>query len=304
MLRFSTPSRAILPLLAAFFALVVAAPAWAQVTTGTIKVTVLDDSDFEMAVPGAVVTLSGDSLIGGQQVREADPNGEAIFSKLLPGRYVVDVTKEGFTGVRVTDVQVNVNRTSPITVNLPTGEMEIVEVEAKKAAVDVNSTSRGEVLTKEFLERIPAGRSYQAAVSMAQGVTGGGGNPNMGGGSYNENTYMLDGANITDPVTGTFSVNFNFDAIQQIEVLLGGYMPEYGVSVGGVVNLVTESGTNNLEFDTSIYYSNGDWRPRMDARYASDGTEIAPTGFDATLQMLHKANDALFEKLMVREEPA
>jgi hypothetical protein len=286
MLRFPTPNRAMLPLLAAFVALVVALPAWGQVTTGSIKVAVIDDSDFEMAIPGATVTLSGESLIGGDQTREADPNGEVAFAKLLPGIYVLDVTKDGFTGVRVTEVQVTVNRVAQIPVTLSAGDMEIIEVEAKKAAVDVNSTSRGEVLTKEFLERIPAGRSYQAAVSMAQGVTGGGGNPNIGGGSYNENTYMLDGANITDPVTGTFSVNFNFDAIQQIEVLLGGYMPEYGVSVGGVVNLVTESGTNNLEFDTSAYYSNGDWRPRMDSRFASDGTEIAPTGFDSTLQSL------------------
>ncbi|MFT5457183.1 MAG: hypothetical protein ACI9K2_003676 [Myxococcota bacterium] len=57
---------------------------------------------------------------------------------------------------------------------------------------------QGEVLTKELLERIPTGRSYQSAVSLAQGVTGNGGNPNLGGASTNESTYTLDGANVSD----------------------------------------------------------------------------------------------------------
>ncbi len=137
-----------------------------------------------------------------------------------------------------------------------------------------------------MLQKIPAGRDYQSAVQRAAGVIGYG-NPNMSGGAYNENTYMLDGANITDPVTGTFSVNFNYDAIQQIEIVLGGYMPEYGVSLGGVVNLVTETGTNNLQFQTSIYYLNGNWAPKLDARYTADGYELAPSSFDSSFQTVN-----------------
>jgi len=129
---------------------------------------------------------------------------------------------------------------------------EEIEVIARRAAVDVESTTRGTVLTKDYLQRIPAGRSYQSAVSMAPGVAGGGGNPNIAGGASNENTYMLDGANITDPVTGTFSVNFNFDAIQQLELLLGGRMAEFG-GVGATLNAVSESGTNNLQFGVGAH---------------------------------------------------
>jgi outer membrane receptor protein involved in Fe transport len=102
----------------------------------------------------------------------------------------------------------------------------------------------------------------------------------------NENTYTLDGVNITDPVTGTFSVNFNFDAIEQIEVLLGGYLPEHGQSLGAVINIVTESGTNSLQFDSSVYYGNGNLRPRMDHRIAADGATIAPTGFGSSLETI------------------
>ena len=62
-------------------------------------------------------------------------------------------------------------------------------------------TREGKVLLKEVLTRIPTGRSYESAVSMAVGVTGGRGNQSLGDGATHENTYLLDGANIADPVT-------------------------------------------------------------------------------------------------------
>jgi Ca-activated chloride channel family protein len=121
---------------------------------------------------------------------------------------------------------------------------EEITVEARQMAIDTESTAVGQVMSKEFLQRVPAGRTYQSAVQTVPGVAG---NPNMGGAASHENTYLVDGANITDPVTGTFSLNFNFDAIQQIEVLTAGRMPELPGSSGAVINLVTASGTNNLE---------------------------------------------------------
>jgi hypothetical protein len=259
--------------------------AFAQ-TTGALRGTVNDGDG--LPIPSVTVTLSSDQLIGGKQERVTDPEGRFLFVELPPGVYEVISQKAGFQTISLTGIQINVNRTSNQTIVMNAGEeAEVFDVVAKRSAVDVENTTTGQILTKEFLERIPAGRSYQSAVQMASGVqTGSGGNPNMAGGATNENTYMLDGATITDPVTGTFSVNFNYDAIQQIEVLLGGYEPEYGISLGGVVNLVTESGTNNFEFDTLVYYENGDWRPRMDGRFTADGLDLMPTGFDSTSSLL------------------
>ena len=274
-----------LPLLAIFWLLTVATTAMA-VTTGSIRGTALDEDG--LPIPGVLVIISSENLIGGQQERESDAGGEFSFVELPPGAYELTAIKGGFTSVTYTGIVVQVGRTATQVVEMRYGgELDELVVEGTRNAVDVENTTRGEVLTKEFLQRIPAGRSYQSAVQQVAGVQGGvGGNPNMAGAAYNENTYMLDGATVTDPVTGTFSLNFNYDAIQQIEVLLGGFMPEYGQSLGGVVNLVTESGTNNLEFDTNVYYVNGDWRPRTDARYSADGFTIAPTDFGSTLSSL------------------
>jgi hypothetical protein len=283
-IRIQLPIPRLLRLFAAFAALLLAVPALAQ-TTGSIRVTVQDADEFE--VPNASVTLSSPALPGGKQTKTTSGAGQVLFNELPPSNdYSLEI--EAAAGEALVEgITVKIGRTINQVVQLAEGE--VIEVVAKQKAVDIESTTRGSVLTKEFLQRVPTGRTYQTAVQTAAGVAvgaGQGGNPNIGGAAQNENTYLLDGANITDPVTGTFSTNFNFDAIQQIEVLLGGYMPEYGVSLGGVVNVVTDSGSNNLEFNSSIYYTNGDWRPRLDERVASDGTILAPNGWDNTFQTI------------------
>ncbi|MEZ4318200.1 MAG: TonB-dependent receptor [Myxococcota bacterium] len=283
-IRIQLPIPRLLRLFAAFAALLVAMPALAQ-TTGSLRVSVVDTDEFE--IPNAEVILSGPGLPGGSQTRATGDSGMVVFNDLPPhDDYTIEV-KSSAGEARVDSIPIRVSREYNLVVTVEAGETVVVT--AKEKAVDVSSTSRGSVLTKEFLQRVPSGRTYQTAVQQAAGVAvgaGQGGNPNIGGAAQNENTYMLDGANITDPVTGTFSVNFNFDAIQQIEVLLGGYMPEYGVSLGGVVNVVTDSGSNNLEFNSSVFYTNGDWRPRLDERISADGTTLAPNGWDNTFQSI------------------
>jgi hypothetical protein len=257
--------------------------AYAQ-TTGTLRGTVFDEDDLEM--PNVSITITSPNLIGGKRESETDGSGRFSFLELLPGPYSITAVYEGYPAVTVQGVQVNINRTTTQNINMiPGDDAEVVDVVARQT-VDTEDTTVGQVLTKDFLRNIPAGRSYQQVVQTTAGVSGGS-NPNVGGGASNENTYLLDGATVTDPVTGTFGNNFNFDAIQQIEVLTAGVEPEYGTSLGGIINIVTESGTNNLQFDTSVFYQNGNWRPRKDERWTADGFQLGPTGFDTQLGILN-----------------
>lgn len=278
---FRVMGRAVALFVMLFVALTLATPAYAQ-TAGNIDGTVVDADGLGM--PGATVTLTGANLIGGKSDSATNDDGYFRFVQLLPGVYSITVSKSGFSPVTVEGIQVLINRTTTQNVSLTAGEEADVVTVTSQQAIDVTSASVGSVLTKDFLQKIPTGQSYQNAVQLAAGVTGGG-NPNVSGGASNENQYMVDGATVTDPVTGTFSNNFNYDAIQQIEVLLGGYDPEYN-ALGGIINLVTDSGTNNLQFNTSVYYGNGNWAPKMDARYTADGYTLGPTGFDSSLQTL------------------
>jgi len=254
--------------------------AFASTTKGTIKGTALDDGG--LPIPGVMVTINSENLMGDRQM-STDSEGRFIFIELPPGLYELVAMRDGFATIKKPNLQVNAGRNTIVNIEMPVGGGEEMVIEESRPVIDTESGDRGSVLTKQFLERIPAGRSYQSAVQMAAGVTGGS-NPNVGGASYNENTYMLDGVNITDPVTGTFSMNFNFDAIEQIQVLTSAFDPEFGQNLGGSINIITEYGGNTLEYIQNIYYENGNWGPKLDSTFAADGAEIAPTDFDSTFQ--------------------
>jgi outer membrane cobalamin receptor len=103
-------------------------------------------------------------------------------------------------------------------------------------------------------------RAYQTAIEVVPGVadqTGAGGNPSVFGANLGQNSYQVDGLNTTDPVTHTFSLNFGFDAIQEIAIQTGGFEAEYGRAVGGIINVITKSGGNRFS-------------GTADARYTSD----------------------------------
>ena len=247
-------------------------------TNGNIKGTAVDEGG--LPIPGVVITVSSDNLMGKRQ-GQSDAQGNFLIAELPPGNYALEASRKGFSTVRRTNLIVRVGSNSIVNLTMPLeGAGAEIVVEEKRTVIDTESGNQGSVLTREFLERIPAGRSYQQAAQLAVGVTGGS-NPNVGGASSQENTYLMDGVNITDPVTGTFSLNFNFDAIEQLQVLTSAYDPEYGQNLGGAINIVTDTGSNTLEFQLYADYQNGEWGPRRDAIYAADGFQLAPTDFDS-----------------------
>jgi hypothetical protein len=262
--------------------------AFAQsMTKGIIKGRVVD-SEGDLAIPGVMITIESENLMGIRET-QTDTEGRFLFPELPPGVYQLTATRNNFKTNRRVGLQINAGRSTIVNIGLERGggDDEMI-IEERRPVVDTQSGDRGSVLTKDFLQRIPAGRSYQSAVQMAAGVTGGS-NPNVGGASGNENSYMLDGVNITDPVTGTFSMNFNFDSIEQLQVLTSAFDPEYGQNLGGAINIISASGGNTLEFVQDVRYQNGQWGPKLDTSFAADGTQLAPTDFDSTFQSIRAA---------------
>jgi len=236
---------------AAFFAvLCFAFGAWAQ-TYGTLTGSAEDVNGGPVA--GIKVTVTSPALIGGERAQLTDAGGQFRFVNLPVGKYAVRGEGKGFRTLVQTGLQVSLGETTDIVLLIEAdAEEQVVEVRAERPLIDTRKTHVGASLTKEFLEDVPSGRSYQSAAQFLPGVSGGG-NPNIHGGSAYSNQYYVDGINTTDPTTNTFSLNFNFDAIEEIEVITGGMSPEYGNTSGGVINVVTKGGSNEFELDSSFY---------------------------------------------------
>jgi hypothetical protein len=215
------------------------------------------------AVPGAKVTVTG------QQVeRSATTNESGIYriENLEPGTYTVRVEQAGFKAAVANNVTVFVGRESTINMKLETGEITAtVDVTATAGGIDQTSTSTGQNLNDQLFQNIPVQRQVSSLFYLSPGATdsinGGRDNPSVAGGSALDNLYVADGVNITNSAfggIGTFSRSYgalgtgiNTSFIKEVQVKTGGFEPQYGQSIGGIVNIITQSGGN--EYHGSIY---------------------------------------------------
>lgn len=234
----------------------VASVAAGQETTGTLAGRLTDAQG--LAVPGATVTVTGPQ---GSRSAISDSAGRFQIPFLPPGRYDVRSELQGFKSVEVKGVAVGLGQTTELAMKMDIGGLtETVEVSGSATVVDTTSTTTGAILSDELLARVPVGRRFSEALYLAPGVGSGGtvgsANPSISGSSGLDNQYVVDGVNVTNTgygALGSYSIIFGslgnatpFDFIKEIQVKTGGYEAEFGQSMGGVVNVVTKSGSNAL----------------------------------------------------------
>jgi hypothetical protein len=208
-------------------------------------------------MPGAKVELRSADMIGGPRRAVTDDEGRFDFPLIPPGHYLLTVSYEGIKPIK-RSVTLEVGQTEqlqiPLVAELAGSETSVIVEERRR--LDSDRVSTGKVLTAEQESQLATTRRYQDVVQQLPGVTGGL-NPVMAGGSYRHNRYLVDGLDITDPVDNTFSANFNFDAIAQMDLLLLAVDAQYN-SLGGVINLITRRGTDRFNVDASIFVNHQD----------------------------------------------
>ncbi|HEX3186048.1 MAG TPA: TonB-dependent receptor [Pyrinomonadaceae bacterium] len=239
-----------------------AGSAFAQTTTtGSIEGVVTDSTGA--AVPGVTVTATRQ----GGRTTSATTNDEGFFriSNVEPGIYSVSIeAAKGFAKFEQGDVPVNLSRTSTITIQLrPQGAAETVTVTAGSgAAIDVTQNTTGTNVSTEQFSNFPTQRTVQSLYTIAPTVTRSGlrdssgreRDPSVAGSSGPENNYILDGVNVTDPAFGGSGANLPFEFVQEIEIKTGAYGADIGKATGGVFNVITKSGTNEIHGDAYAYF--------------------------------------------------
>jgi hypothetical protein len=243
-----------------------ATPLLAQETTvrGAMSGVVLDSTGA--VIPDAKVTINGPT---GTRSAQSDSAGRFVFDVLIPGFYGVKAEKQGFKSAEVKGAQVFTGRTSSVRFSLVPGAVsETVEVTAGAVAVDTASTNVSTNLNDTFYQNVPVARNVAGLFYASSGVTSGQGtgaaNPSISGGSGLENQYVADGVNITDGAFGGLGVfsreygslatGINLAFVKEVQVKTGGYEPQYGKSTGGVVQIVTKSGSTAFHGGVTGYY--------------------------------------------------
>jgi outer membrane receptor protein involved in Fe transport len=213
--------------------------------------------------PGVTVTATRQ----GGRTTSATTNDEGFFriNNVEPGIYTVSIeAAKGFAKFEQGDVPVNLSRTSTITIQLrPQGAAETVTVTAGSgAAIDVTQNTTGTNVSTEQFSNFPTQRTVQSLYTIAPTVTRSGlrdssgreRDPSVAGSSGPENNYILDGVNVTDPAFGGSGANLPFEFVQEIEIKTGAYGADIGKATGGVFNVITKSGTNEIHGDAYAYF--------------------------------------------------
>jgi len=242
----------------------------ASAVYGSIGGVVTDQSGAVIA--GAKVTLT--STAQGIPYRAAtDSRGAYSFPSVPVGRYDLAIQASGFERHNRTGLIVDIDSALHVDVTLEVaGRQETVTVtEVSPAAVEAASTQLGEVVTGRSMTAVALnGRSFtdllalqagivpvstqqpdsivMAGVTVAIAPSGGlnPGNQSISGQREDANGFMVNGGDVKELMNGGTSIVPNLDSIAEFRILTNNFDPEYGNSSGGIVNVVTKSGTNQL----------------------------------------------------------
>lgn len=258
-----TSRRIVHGLLALIVSLAAAGGAAAQTSTGGLRGFVKDGTGGVLA--GVTVEASSPTRIGAPAVTVTDAQGLYTFQNLPLGEYTLVFTLQGFTTVRRESIRVEVGRTIQVDIGLEVGTVEqAVTVTGEAPVVDAANAGFSTNFTQALLQNIPTARqSYFDVVTFAPAVRI---NqvPNdsrfiIFGSSSDQNQFQYDGVDISAVSNGGVWDFPSPDIMQEVQVKAIGASAEFHSFQGGVVNIVTKSGSNDFRGMFSAFVIPGDW---------------------------------------------
>ena len=230
-----------------------------QAQTAQITGRVNDSSGAIMPKVKVEVTNTGTGFI-----RKVETNAEGYYAVPLlpPGQYRMSVKAEGFKPTGRDAITLAVDQIARLDYSMEIGALtDSVTIEAASALIESSNATLGKVVENRRIQELPLnGRNSLALVMLTPGVKSNAGPTQSGfldrgvalsavsvnGGVGSTNNFMLDGANNNQPFHSDVNVNPTVDAVQEFKVQSNTMSAQYGFTGGGVINIVTKSGTNQL----------------------------------------------------------
>jgi hypothetical protein len=233
-----------------------AAPAAAQEQRASIEGTVKDNTGA--VLPGVTVDAKNLSQ-GGVASAVSDAGGFFRFPSLAPGAYEVTAKLSGFTPRTFSRVELTLGQTKVLDVALGvSGLSETVQVTSEQPLIDVRNSSRSYSITADQFKNLPKQRDFSSIVTQAPGANyeAKSNGISIDGSTAGENRFIIDGVETTNPQSGMQGKKLILDFVQEVQVKSSGYAAEFGGSTGGVVNVISRSGSNDFHGDAAIYFNN------------------------------------------------
>jgi hypothetical protein len=251
-----------------------------QITAGTIQGTVTDESGA--VIPGASVEIKN---LGTNQSRTltTDADGRFVALQLSPGRYSATITKQGFATIVQQDFPVTIGETVPLNLSMKVSSLEERVTVNAIPTIDTIKTESSTTLNETSVSNLPVlGRKFEDLLTLTPGVSivqgPDGDEITFAGQRGIFNNVSLDGGDYNNGFFGEqaggqrAAIDIPLDAVQEFQVVATGASAEFGRTAGGVINVITKSGTN--DFHGSAFHFQ-----RLRALTANTSTGEPLTGF-------------------------
>ncbi len=231
----------------------------AQGLTGSIKGTVsaasADPSARAYLVPGARLTLVNRDVQGAPVKTVTDETGNFAFLDLPSANYVLAAEADGLPGAKQ-EIHLTTGATLVVEIVLTATVTESVTVHQEEGLLSTSETTTSNTVRAEKLEELPLrSENYQSALPLTPGVVrGADGLNHVKGTRSGQSSYTVNGADVTDPVSGNLAFDIPVEAAESVHIEENPYSAEFGRASGGATNLETKTGGNKFKFTLSRFF--------------------------------------------------
>jgi len=199
----------------------------------------------------------------GDRATTSNAQGVFRFALLIPGPVTIKVSAEGYIGASlVTRVNLGETNVTDFPLKAINEAAATVTVLATANNIDKTDAKTGQSFAVDRINDLPipiAARTITGIANLAPGIGLDANGLTIRGAQSTQVLYLVDGADVADPITGGVAVNLNEDMLSDVQVISGGISAEYGRFTGGVVNSVTRSGTNEFSGVVRLSVSDPAW---------------------------------------------
>lgn len=260
-----------------------------SVLDGKLTGTITDDKGEPL--PGATVEMSSPALISGKRTLSTTARGTYVFLNLPVGIYRLTASMPNFKTVVQENITITAGGSFVVNLALPMGALEeTITVTAAGPIVDAKTSTIDSKIERQMLDKLPTSRDafYDLSLSTPGMFDHGSSagwlpSPTAYGGASNENVFLVNGVNATNPRGASFGslVRVNYNAIEEVRVVALGSKAEYGSYSGAAIDVLTKSGSNAFHGTGAFYVEPVRWRtsnqPSGTEKYGTNWLYVNPS---------------------------
>ncbi len=231
------------------FLILFSSQSYSQEKTGSIYGKVTDSTGIPL--DGVNFKLKG-TYLGAV----SDHNGEYKIENVSEASYTMEVSSEGYKTIEYTNVNVKAEENKEFNITLKSSSFSVdqeIEVVGDRPLMDIEQTSSSHIITSDDINKSIV-TNVTDIITQQAGVVKDNNEIYIRGGRNYENSYLIDGVSVQDPLSGTgYGLQLSANSLEEVEVITGGYNAEYGQATSGVINIRTKEGKYN-EYNLFVSY--------------------------------------------------